>query len=298
MNLIALILALILERLGTRWLHLREPHWFDGYFEWSLRKVATLRGVRVVVIAFLFTVLPVLPVAAIAIAFREWLSGIAYVGFAAFVLIFSFGPRDLKAETDEYLAALARGDIERAQRAARALMEHDARQRMHAAPNTIEDAIFVQANNRVFGVAFWFLFGGPAGAWLFRVSDLMRRHAVMEHRDLFENESRGIDFVRAVQAIHGVLAWLPARLLAIGFALAGSFDDAFASWRALVRDRLTGFFERNDEVLMHVGRGALGAMDSHRERGHRCRAAIQLVWRAALIWLVGVSLLVLFGRIL
>ncbi|HZF14423.1 MAG TPA: regulatory signaling modulator protein AmpE [Steroidobacteraceae bacterium] len=297
MNLVALILALIVERLTTRWLHLREAHWFDGYFEWSLGRVAKLRGARVVAIALVFTLLPVLPVAAVAVIFSEWLSGFAYVGFAMFVLIFSFGPRDLKEETDEYLAALARGDNERAQRAARALMEHDARQRMHAAPNTIEDAIFVQANNRVFGVAFWFLVAGPAGAWLFRVTDLMRRHAVMEHRDLFEREARGIDFVRAVQAIHGVLAWLPARLLAIGFALAGSFDDAFASWRAVVRDRLTGFFERNDEVLMHVGRGALGAIDSHRGSDHRCRAAVQLVWRAALIWLVGVSLLVLFGRI-
>jgi AmpE protein len=242
MNLIALILALVIERLTTRWLHLREPHWFDRYFEWSLRRFATLRGAQVVLIALLFTLLPVLPVAAVAAVatlFREWLSGFAYVGFAALVLIFSFGPRDLKGETDDYLLAVARGDEAQA---ARALMEHDAKQRLRAVPNTIEGAIFVEANNRIFGVAFWFLVAEPAGAWCFRVTDLMRRHTVMEHRDLFEHESRGIDFVHAVQAIHGVLAWVPARFRAIGFALAGSFDHA-------------------------------------------------------LIWLVGVSLLVLFGRI-
>jgi AmpE protein len=296
MNLIALLLALILERLTTHWLHLREAHWFDSYFEWTLRRFAHLRGVRVVLLALVFTLLPVLPIAAIALAFAEWLSGLVYVGFAAIVLVFSFGPRDLKEETDEYRAALARGDTGAAARAARAIMEHDARQRLRAAPNTVEDAIFVQANNRIFGVAFWFLVAGPAGAWFFRVTDLMRRHAVMEHRDLFDHESKGVDFAHAVQAIHGVLAWLPARLLAIGYALAGSFDAAFASWRALVRDRLSGFFERNDELLVHVGRGALGT-PAPQASDERCRAAMQLVWRASLIWLVVVSLLVLVGQI-
>lgn len=297
MNLIALLAALIIERLAAHWLHLREPHWFDGYFEWTLRRFSRTRGARVIVIALIFTILPVLPVAAIAFTFREWLSGLEYVAFAAFVLIFSFGPRDLKEETDDYLSALARGDAADAARAARALMEHDARQRLRAAPNTIEDAIFVQANNRIFGVAFWFLVAGPAGAWFFRVTDLMRRHAVMEHRDLFEQTERGLDFVHGVQAIHAVLAWLPARLLAIGYAVAGSFDDAFASWRALVRERRSNSVERNDEVLMHVGRGALGAMEPERGSAQRCRAAMQLVWRASLIWLVVVAVLVLFGRI-
>mgnify|MGYP001190309962 FL=1 len=297
MNLIALVLALVIERLATHWLHLREPHWFDGYFEWTLGRFAKLRGARVVAIALAFTVLPVLPVAAVAIVFSEWLSGLAYVGFAAIVLVLSFGPRDLKAETDDYCAALGRGDTDAAARAARAIMEHDARQRRHAAPNTIEDAIFVQANNRMFGAAFWFLAAGPAGAWMFRVSDLMRRHAMMEHRDLFEHEAHGVDFVHALQALHGVLAWVAARLLAIGYALAGSFDDAVASWRALVRNRLTGFFERNDELLMHVGRGALGALGAPRTGYERCRAAMRLVWHASLIWLVVVSLLVLVGRI-
>lgn len=297
MNLIALFIALIVERLTTHWLHLREPRWFDRYFEWTLHRCSRARGARVVAVALLFTLLPVLPIAAIEISFREWFSGLDYVLFAAFVLIFSFGPRDLKEETDEYLEALGSGDAAAAARAARALMEHDARQRLRSAPNTVEDAIFVQANNRIFGVAFWFLVAGPAGAWFFRVTDLMRRHAVMEHRDLFEQERSGLDFVHGVQAIHGVLAWLPARLLAIGYALAGSFDDAFASWRALVRDRLTGSFERNDEILMHVGRGALGVIEKSHASVERCRSALQLVWRASLIWLVVVAVLVLFGRI-
>jgi AmpE protein len=296
-NLVALIVALALERIATHWLHLREPRWFAGYFEWSLRRFGSLRGARVVSVALICTLLPVLPVVAVAVVFDEWLAGLLYIAFAALVLVCSLGPRDLKEETDEYCAALTRGDAEAAARGARALMEHDAQQRLTAAPNTVEDAIFVQANNRIFGVMFWFLVGGPVGAWLFRVSDLMRRHAVMEHRELVEHAAHGVDFVRALQTIHGVLAWLPARLLAFGYALAGSFDAAFASWKALMGHRLSAFFERNDVLLVHVGHGALdrgGAAPSDLER---CRAALRLVARAFLIWLVVVSLLVLVGRI-
>src|SRR5258705_13276093 len=71
MNLIALLLALIIERLAAHWLHLREPHWFDGYFEWTLRRFSRTRGARAIVIALIFTILPVLPIAAIAFTFSE-----------------------------------------------------------------------------------------------------------------------------------------------------------------------------------------------------------------------------------
>ena len=296
MNLIALLLALIIERLTTHWLHLREPHWFDSFFDWVLRHFGNLRGARVVWIVLVFTLLPVVPVAAVALVFDEWLSGLVYVSFAAIVLVFSLGPRDLKEETDDYCAALARGDVDAAAGYARAITEHDARQRMSVAPHSVERAIFVQANNRIFGVAFWFIVGGPAAAWLFRVSDLMRRHAVMEHRDLFEHETRGLDLAHALQGLHAVLAWVPARLLALGYALAGSFDGAFTSWRALVNERL-GFFENNDAILMHVGQGALGMQATQGSALERCRATLQLIWQSLLIWLVIVSLLVLFGRI-
>ena len=297
MNLIALLVALALERLATHWLHLREPHWFARYFEWALGRFGGLHGARVVIVALIFTLLPVLPVIAVSIAFSGGLAGLIYIAFAALVLVLSLGPRDLKEETDEYCAALTRGDAATAASAARALMEHDARQRLGAAPASVEDAIFVQANNRIFGVTFWFLVSGPAGAWLFRVSDLMRRQAVMEHRELIEHAAHDFDFVHALQAIHGVLAWLPARLLAIGYALAGSFDAAFASWRALMGHRLSGFFEDNDVLLVHVGRGALAGGETAASDLEHCRAALRLVWRSFLIWLVVVSVLVLVGRI-
>ena len=182
MTLLALLLGLLLERTATRLLDLREPRWFDGYLDWALTRFRDLHGGSAFLVTLLLVLLPVLPVALVAWAFREVPTGILFVCFGAFVLVFSLGPRDLKTEVDEYLQAIESGDRDAAARVAREITEHDAAQRMTDTSSTLEEAIFVQANNRVFGVLFWFMALGPAGAWLFRVSDLMRRRAVFEYR--------------------------------------------------------------------------------------------------------------------
>ncbi|HZF27091.1 MAG TPA: regulatory signaling modulator protein AmpE [Steroidobacteraceae bacterium] len=298
MTLLALLLGLMLERAATELLHLREPRWFDGYLEWALRYFRGLRGGSVIVMTVVLVLLPVLPVALVAWVFREVLLGILFVGFGALVLVFSLGPRDLKTEVDEYLDAIGSGDRETAARVAREITEHDAAQRTVGAPSTLADAIFVQANNRAFGVLFWFMALGPAGAWAFRVSDLMRRRAVFEYRGRADSSGEVPEFVNALQVIHGVLAWAPARLLALGYALAGNFGRATGAWKDTMR-RAVPFFDANDELLGSVGRAAVDE-DEDAElqplpEARDIRACMSVVNRALLIWLVFVAALVLIG---
>jgi membrane protein required for beta-lactamase induction len=300
MKLIALLLGLLLERLLTHALHLREPRWFDRYLDWALARFRELRGGRALALTILLVLLPALPVALIAWVFQDLLLGIVYVAFAALVLVFSLGPRDLKDEVDDYIAALDRGDRQAAERVAREIMEHDAAQRTGTGPDTLDDAIFVQTNNRIFGVAFWFMLIGPAGAWLFRVSDLMRRRAVFEYRGRADGSASVPAFVDALQAVHGVLAWAPARLLALGYALAGSFEQALDEWRRTVQAAGARFFDTNDHLLAGVGRGALNVEIEPIEFIAlpgivRVEACMRLITRALLIWLVFASALVLIG---
>jgi membrane protein required for beta-lactamase induction len=300
MTLLALLLGLLLERLLTHALHLREPRWFDRYLDWALARFRDVHGGRVLALTILLVLLPALPVALIAWLFHDLLLGIVYVGFAALVLVFSLGPRDLKDEVDDYTQALERGDREAAARVAREIMEHDAAQRTGTAPDTLEDALFVQTNNRVFGVAFWFMLLGPAGAWLFRVSDLMRRRAVFEYRGRADNSQQVPEFVNALQTVHGVLAWAPARLLALGYALAGSFEQALDEWRRSVQAAGARFFDTNDHLLAGVGRGALNVEMEPAEFVAlpgigRVAACMRLITRALVIWLVFASALVLIG---
>ena len=125
-------------------------------------------------------IVPVIPVAAFAIVFRDVLYGLPYLAFAVLMLMFSLGPRDLEDEVEEYIEALHVGDTQRADRIAKELLETDAPRESRKRKMAIEEAIFVQSNNRLFGVLLWFMLLGPAGAWLFRVSDMCRRRAMYE----------------------------------------------------------------------------------------------------------------------
>ncbi len=324
MNLIALGLGLLLEKLLTRWLHLREPHWFDGYFDWMLRHLNKLDGFVAILGAAVAALLPVLPVLLIAHLFRDTLLGIPYLVFAALVLLFSLGPRDLGDEVDDYCTALDAGEDERAEAVAREIIEADAPdnhpQRIHA----LRKAIFIQANNRLFGVIFWFLsFGlvgawlfnitdfrwflalGPAGAWLFRITDLMRRHTVFR---LAQSEAGGgrlqASFARAVFRCHGALAWPSARLLAIGYALAGSFEDAVSDWRAYYQNTAEHFFEVSNDILATAGCGAQGVAPSGEDlsadgvcelESAAARNAMALVRRTLVVWITFIALATLLG---
>jgi membrane protein required for beta-lactamase induction len=296
MSLLALLLALVCERGLTHLFHLREPRWLDRYGDWVSRRIGGVgRGLRLPA-AITALMLPVLPVAVIDLALGGHLLGLPQLAFAALVLLVSFGPRDLHDEVDDYVAALERGDREEAGRRANELLEADAAGRGAGLREAVEEAIFVQANNRIFGVIFWFMLLGPAGAWLFRVSDLVRRRAAFE---AMRNAGGAPPFGGALTLLHGLFAWLPARLAAVAYALAGSFEDAVGNWRVAVDRAAERALERSEDLLARVGKASLQpsladlppeSLDAATARG-----AWRIVSRATWTWLAVIALLVLVG---
>jgi len=287
MTLVALLLALVIERLATRLLHLREAGWLEAYARWAAAAVGGRSGAIGMVLCVMLTLLPVIPVAAVAVILARAAPGLAWLGFAAIVLVFSLGPRDLAEEVDEYLERERAGDAEAAARAAAGIIEHDAAQRRDMRAEAVEDAVFVQANNRIFGVLFWFVILGPAGlgpaaAWFFRVSDVLRRASIA--RSPAHCEGAG-----CAERLHFALAWAPARLLAMSYALAGSFEDARRGWRELYGSLPSHLLERNDQLLVQVGRGALGRADQG-EAGP-AGSAMRIVRRALVLWLTAIAFL-------
>jgi AmpE protein len=122
---------------------------------------------------------------------------------------------------------------------------------------------------------------------------------------VFESQRQGADagedmaFVRATHGLNRLLAWVPARITALFFALAGSFDDAIRGWRELASSASEEFFDKNDQILVHVGRGALQLASSTEAAStasvEAVRGAMRLVQRALVIWLVLLSALTLVG---
>ncbi|MBN8281474.1 MAG: regulatory signaling modulator protein AmpE, partial [Gammaproteobacteria bacterium] len=179
MNFLALLLGLALERVLTHLFHLREFRWLDPLFDAHLRRLGRAAGRRWTALAItaLLALLLVAPVAALSVVLWDELLQIPYFLFAVVVLLFSLGPRDLDDEVEDYIDALGSGDPEAQQRVAQELLERVPPPLLAERNEAVEQAIYVQANNRIFGVVFWFLLIGPTGAWGFRVLDLLRHRA-------------------------------------------------------------------------------------------------------------------------
>ncbi len=299
MNLLALALGLFIERFLTELFHLREARWLDGYFDVGLRTIGRRTGLLGFVMAVVVVAVPVLPVIAFFVFFRDFLYGVPYFLFAVVMLMFSLGPRDLEEEVDEYMEALRNGEVAKAQRVAKELLETEPPRERRKRALAIEEAIFIQSNNRLFGVVLWFMLLGPIGAWAFRVSNMFRRRAIYEAARATSATARQPGFGVAAQRLHGVVAWLPARLLALAYALAGSFETAVSDWRAYYNDCAEQFFDVNDDVVACAGVGALGGAaatsgDAAPEM-QGARNAMRLVSRTLWVWLTAIAVLTIFG---
>jgi AmpE protein len=286
MNFLALLLGLGLERALTSLFHLRAFHWLDPVFDAVLRRLHRAGRPALIPVLVLLACGLALPVlyAAGALAGDP---GALFV-FSILVLLFSLGPRDLQQEVREYCAALDDGAAEQAQRLAQELAERDLGTDPAVVATAAQRAIFVQANNRIFCVVFWFLVSGPTGAWLFRVLDLLRQRAALAFP--------GTGAAEAARRLHGVAAWLPGRLMASAFALAGSFAGAAAAWRLhRAGARAPEFFRRTEDLVAGVGRGACAAeAGPDLAPAPASRAALALVRRALwLVWYPAVALLTL-----
>jgi AmpE protein len=303
MTLIALLIGLIIERLATQIFHWRRMRWLDRIIDKGFSLSARFANVPAPVTVILLAVALVLPVAAITIALGDRLFGFPHLVLAVVVLFFSLGPNDIGEDVNEYCSALQEGDEERIDQTAKALTEgavpDDPLERIRC----VEEAVCVQANNRLFAVIFWFvLLGplGPLGAWAYRVTDLVRRRAVFQ-AGRAESESVQIEPLRdAAVALHGWLAWIPARLTAIGYAVAGHFDAALAAWRSGDSGPAGTPSENSERLLARVGVAALalesGADEDLTARGIRgATAAKRLVFRLLLIWAVVIAAMTLYG---
>ncbi len=300
MNLIALLIGLAVERLATHLFHWRRLRWLDRIIDAGFSQATRLGNWPALIPVVTLVVLLVLPVFAIIFSLGETLQGFTYLILAIFVLMFSIGPKDIGEEVGEYCKALESEDEEQIQSAAKAIIEAevpaDSRERI----NRVEAAVCVQANNRLFAVIFWFVVLGPLAAWAYRVTDLIRRRAVFSAARDEESDGSTARIRDAAELVHGLLAWIPARLTALGYTTAGHAEHAIAELRASNGERSASISEHSENLLARVGVAALALQDlpdeTITERGIRgATAANKLVFRELLIWAVIIAAMTLYG---
>lgn len=286
MFLIAIILSLIAERFLGSMAELRRFGWFQRYAR-GLKK--GLGGQRYLngSASVLLLLAPLIAATGLADHYLSNLWFFFGLAFAVLVLLFSFGPTDLEAEVEAFVDAHERGDEESARWHATELLGSDLPTQSVQVIRCIIDNILVEANERLLAVLFWFVLLGPAGALLFRLTQQL----VQEEGDSSD------DFADAARRLHYLLAWLPARLCALAYALAGSFVDSVHAWR----NAPSQWPESTRQVLIAAGLGALRYEDGEIEEGNEAQnmdevnETLSLVRRAVLVFVSVIALFTLAG---
>lgn len=298
MKLLALLIGLIIERLATQLFHLRRLRFLDRAIDFGFRQSERLANWPALIPMVVLAIVLVAPVFFARLALGDTLFELPYMILAIIVLFFSLGPKDIGENVDDYCRAVEEDDAGKIVETARTLTEADIPDDPAERVRIVEASVCVQANNRLFAVIFWFVLLGPVGAWAYRVTDLIRRRAIF---NVLREELPGdTPIVDASAMMHGWLAWIPARLTAIGYAMAGSFDGALTAWRTPDEVPPETSQEQSERLLARVGTGALALQDvdseTAAERGIRgAMAANGLVLRLLVIWGAVIGLMTLYG---
>lgn len=286
--LIAVVVSLLLGHVFPALPSLRRYDWFIGWLHWLGRQTGGEDWPNKV--GLLIAVgLPLLAVGAAQFLLDDHWYGLPAFFFALLALLYTWGPRDLNLDVEAVIEAR---DPEARRTAATALFPEGGEPVVEGP--TLVAAVFRCALWRWFGVLFWFLVAGAAGALAYRLIALC---AQGEARRSLPEGQRGL-----ARTTLAVLNWPVAQLMTFALALAADFDRVLSAWRDWhaqgVRLDL-GFLDAaaRASVASELAEEDAYAVDGPAQAPDllELRDAMSLVWRILLLWLGVLALFVLAG---
>lgn len=220
------------------------------------------------------------------------------------LLYLAIGGSSLAQHGRAVAEALSVGDLPLARQRVGWMVSRDTEQldASGVARSTVE-SVLENGNDALFGALFWFLLLGAPGVVMYRLVNTL--DAMWGYRT-----ERYLQFGFATAKFDDLLNWLPARLTALAYALAGDTARGWRCWRT--QGHRTD--SPNGGVVMAAGAGALGVQlggptsyhgvltdkpllgEGLPARGQDIYRAIRLVQQALLLWLVVITVVgVLFG---
>lgn len=229
--------------------------------------------------------LPVALIALVQYLLAPGMNGVLGFVFGIAVLYYCFGPRDL----DQDVADFVESDDPQTRSAAGMALRIDPEQGFGNAV----DGIFDSALKRWFGVLFWFVAFGAAGALLYRLAQLLSDHPRLQ-------ETLPPAQVDWAQRLWAAMSYVPAHLMSLALALASDFDSVVKAWRQHHEEHGEGWFHLDLGFLSAAARALVDAddvdpVDEHNASATAARQAQQLVWRVLITWLAALAMVVLLG---
>lgn len=211
-----------------------------------------------------------------------------------FCLSFALGTKSLMQHARAVSNALNNSDIESARNKIAMMVSRDTSSSDEVAINraTIE-SVLENGSDAIFAAIFWFILLGAPGVILYRLANTL--DAMWGYKT-----ERFTYFGWAAARIDDVMNWLPARLTALSYALAGNTVSAWSCWKRQAKH----WHGINPGVVMASGAGALnislgGAAIYHGQLIDRpelgcdnepqvddINRAINLVYKSIAIWML------------
>ena len=277
MALFSIILGLFLDRTFRHLHDLRDMTWFEFY----VQAIQRFTGKRIPPLQFIIILaLPFFLLLSVQVMLNGLLFNLPSFIFGVIVFIYCLGPACLSTDIEAYIHARTMGDEDEALHYAGTITGSVASTSPDQQISDVTRAILYIANERIFATIFWFIILGPLGCMTYRlISELSKQ---IDYQELAEFS----------EFIHSIMAWVPARMLAAGYALTGNFDGAYHSYkdRAVTSD----FSHSNHEALVSTGLGAMQNMESGNELAN-IYAAQALVMRAVIVWISILAVMTLGG---
>lgn len=290
MSLLAILVALALERMLPAVDELRNLAWFRRYTLWLLTRFDRHPRWQGVPTLLLLVFLPVGVTALAQFQINAILVFLSFV-FSVAVLLYCLGPNDLHRLVRRYLDAMDTNDDASAKTAWQQLRPNcvhdeypaDAATRAHA----LVEWVLIQTHERLLGILFWFAVLGPMGAILYRLTVelvCLRQQTPTDDQSLFDT---------ATIHLHRVLAWIPSHLTALSYAVMGSFIPALQAWQDSPPNDQN--LPDNHNLLRHTGLGSLQFDTQPPQDTNAVRTALALCSRSLLTWLAILALMTLAG---
>ena len=286
MTLIILLCGLALEYFLGALDDLRQLTWFSRYSDWLENKLVQSSYWNSATGVIMTLAGPLLLIVLIDYGLSELFFPLSYV-FALIILLNSFGPVFLDHSLDAYVEALDAEDDVQARHYAGELCHSVAAPDPEKDEQEILGSIFIDANERLYAVIFWFIVLGPFGAMLYRLVNSLK----------FKYQDVHGAYADSVRHLNHILNWPSVRLVALGNALAGNMIEAMEAWGT----NEDSSFNVNETVLISSGFGALhyrpgtDRQEENLDRSYWVRATQGLINRTLIVWLTVLGIMTIAG---
>lgn len=291
--LLAVIVSIVLSHSLPELGRLRHYGWFEGWLRGDLNPFVATAWWQGRFGGLCSVGLPVLVIAIPQFLFHGLGYGLPSFLLATVVLFYCWGPRDLDAD----IGAVTHAEDRDARLAALQSIPTDPPSPpLGLDGRSLVDAVFRAALSRWFGVLFWFLLLGAAGALLYRTVQLVAQSETFRSA-LPRAHSE------ALREFQVMLDWPSAQLMTLAMALAADFDAVAQSWRDFHHGIGQGYLVRDIGFLFAAARASVDAEDEDFEDEAANTTLLplhqsqSLVWRILVVWMATLALFVLAGWI-